>query len=132
MKNLIYLIAICFTIGLIGCESTQTVNPGAVSECGAKQGEACTKEKSECCHAEKCQREAAPGAVSDGQKKSDCQKKTDCDKAEANLGAVSEDCTKSKTDCTKAKTDCTKSEANLGAVSEKAPCGAAKKSGCNR
>jgi hypothetical protein len=117
MKNLIYLIAVCFTVALIGCQSAQTVNPGAVSACcGAKHGEACTKAKSDCSHAERCQREASPGAVSD------CTKQNT-------------DCTKQKTDCTgQKKTDChhDKTDANLGAVSEKAPCGAAKRAGCGR
>jgi hypothetical protein len=126
MKNLVYLIAICFTVALIGCESTQTVSPGAVSACGAKDGAPCTKEASKCCHAEKCQRtEAAPGAVSDCQKKSDCQK-TGCTKSDANLGAVGE-----KAPCGAVKSGCSKADANLGAVSEKAPCGAVK-SGCGR
>jgi hypothetical protein len=132
MKNLMYLIAVCFTVAMIGCESTQTVSPGAVSPCGAKEGEPCAKAKSDCCNAAKCNREAAeasPGAVGEkapcSEMKTDCQK-AGCTKSDANLGAVGE-----TAPCGATKTGCTKSDANLGAVSEKAPCGAAK-SGCGR
>lgn len=125
MKTLVNLFAICITVALIGCSSTQsTVSPGAVSECGAKDGMACCKDASECCKAAKCageQADASMGAVSE----SECTK-TCSEKSEANMGAVSEDT------CTKT---CPMTGANMGAMSEKADCASkcsSAKSSCSK
>lgn len=139
MRTILSFVAVCFTVALIGCQTTNpTVAPGAVSECGAKCGQACTKDKSECCGAAKCDG-TSMGAVSE---KSDCGAKSNCTKPcdGASMGAVSEktECG-AKKDCS-SKSDCQRNvadEASLGAVSEKTECGAkrscgAAKSACNR
>lgn len=145
MKTILNLIAVCMTVAIIGCSTTnnQAVSPGAVSDCGAKNGLACTKSKEECCNGPQCDGDAAMAAVSEcaaacatkcaTECASKCEAKADCAEACASMGAMS-DCD-SKTECCKgaeaAKTECCKSaEAALGAMSD---CGAKKeccKSSC--
>src|SRR5690606_686631 len=101
MKSILNLVAICFTVALIGCSTTPNtaVSPGAISECAAKEGMACTKAKEECCGADKCAGEAASmGAVRECATKADCASKcaAKCE-AGAAMGAVSECATKA--DC---------------------------------
>lgn len=132
MKTILNLVAICMTVAIIGCSTTSnTVSPGAISECGAKEGMACTKDKSECCGAARCDGDkAAMGAVSEcatkcetkcaSKCKSECTDKANCTSTcpagEASMGAVSE-CGVKK-DCAskcEAKATC----ASMGAMSEK-------------
>jgi len=123
MKTILNLVAICMTVAIIGCSSTSnTVSPGAVSECGAKEGMACTKAKSECCGAAKCDGEkASMGAVSECATKCATKCESKCSD-KASMGAVSE-CGAAKS-C-EAKASC---EASLGAMSEKT---CATKSACS-
>lgn len=127
MKTLVNLFAICITVALIGCSSTQeTVSPGAVSECSAKNGMACTKDGTDCCKATKCageQADASMGAVGEGTCTKTCGEKA---ADEASMGAVSEE------SCTKT---CPMSGANMGAMSEKSECASkcsAAKAGCSK